>query len=89
MSFTVSVSKSVVDILSVIRDTNPGLPKNAKVLCRIRKCSSEQGEEDENTTYEIMFICPSSKKDKSFVGVTKNIKGTKKIIMRLFDYSLC
>ena len=88
MPVTISVSKSVLDILSVIRDMNPGLPKDAKVLCHIRKCSSEQGEEDENTTYEIMFIRPAAKKD-SFVGVTKKIRGTKKNIRRLFDYSLC
>jgi len=83
-----SKKQTIATIINHINEHNPGLPNDAKILCGMIAVSEFFDEivgeidEKESAMWKIMFI---TMKDKD--GHKKYVKGRKRDVKKMFDYS--
>lgn len=82
-----SKKQTITNIIAHINEHNPGLPKDAKILCGMIAVSEffdeiiGEVQDTEATMWKIMFI---TMKDKD--GHKKYVKGKKRDVRKMFDY---
>jgi DNA polymerase II small subunit/DNA polymerase delta subunit B len=84
-----SKKDSINTLISAIHEMNPGLPKHAKILCRMVSVSEFfdeiVGEVDDTdmTVWKVMFISLPTNN-----GHTEFVRGKRKKVRKMFDLSL-